>query len=127
MARYILRKALPIKCLEAVVLGSYLTRDIEKIVRFPLRFKSKYVGQIVLCKGCVESRCCLNFHDRSVLPFFLKTVSLVGALACFVLYVRSCFFSACDSSFLLCRVGGHTFWHIVLGIRTPEGKFGALG
>jgi len=42
-AKRIIKKALPIKCLEAVIVGTLLTRDIMQVTRFPLRFKSKYV------------------------------------------------------------------------------------
>lgn len=44
-ARLIVRESLPIKCLEAVALGVYLTRDLETVVRFPLRFQSEVDGQ----------------------------------------------------------------------------------
>lgn len=64
-AKLIMRKCIPIKCLEAVVLGAYLTRGIKGLIRIPLRFKSKVAGQ--------------------------------------------------------------SFWHIVLLLKAPSGKYGAIG
>eukprot|EP01083_Nonionella_stella_P086000 238654_1 len=52
-AERIMKKAMPIKCMEAVVLAIRLTKDIDKLVRMCLRFKSTVDGQtywhVVLC------------------------------------------------------------------------------
>lgn len=40
-AKLIIKTKLPIKCLEAVVLGAYLTRELTELLRVPLRFKTK--------------------------------------------------------------------------------------
>jgi len=45
-AKEMIREALPIKCLEAVVLGIFLTNGILGLERFPLSFKSTYNGNI---------------------------------------------------------------------------------
>jgi len=39
-AQRVISKNLPIKCMEAVCLGLYLTHDLQKIIRVPLRFRS---------------------------------------------------------------------------------------
>jgi len=39
-AQRVISKNLPIKCMEAVCLGLYLTHDLKKIIRVPLRFRS---------------------------------------------------------------------------------------
>jgi len=64
VAKQILRENLPMKCLEAVCVSQYLTRDWP-IMRFPLRFQT--------------------------------------------------------------TVDSHVFWHVVMGIQSLNGKFGALG
>ena len=38
-AKDMIKEALPIKCLEALVLGTYLTNDIHGLVRFNISFK----------------------------------------------------------------------------------------
>ncbi|XP_065832917.1 tubulinyl-Tyr carboxypeptidase 1-like [Oscarella lobularis] len=43
-AREIMREALPIKCLEAVVVGLYLTSGIPSLERFTIRFKTECDG-----------------------------------------------------------------------------------
>jgi len=45
-AKKILRDCLPIKCLEAVFLGMYLTNKMDDIERIPVSFKSKFGGKI---------------------------------------------------------------------------------
>ncbi|XP_026209441.1 tubulinyl-Tyr carboxypeptidase 1 isoform X2 [Anabas testudineus] len=44
IAKEMTREALPIKCLEAVILGIYLTNNIPGVERFPLSFKSQFSG-----------------------------------------------------------------------------------
>lgn len=44
-AKDILREALPIKCLEAVILFLHLTMDLDGVDRFPISFKSAFHGQ----------------------------------------------------------------------------------
>uniref|UniRef100_A0A3P9K9M6 Vasohibin 1 n=1 Tax=Oryzias latipes TaxID=8090 RepID=A0A3P9K9M6_ORYLA len=44
IAKEMTREALPIKCLEAVILGIYLTNNMPGVERFPLSFKSQYSG-----------------------------------------------------------------------------------
>jgi len=43
-AKDMIQYSVPIKCLEAVILGIYLTRDVSKLDRFTLTFKSKQNG-----------------------------------------------------------------------------------
>eukprot|EP00659_Diplonema_papillatum_P020807 gene20807-32069_t len=45
-AREIIKEALPIRCLEAVYLGTLLTQDVHELDRFPLTFKTSFKGQI---------------------------------------------------------------------------------
>ena len=44
------RESLPIKCMEAVILGIYLTNGIPGLGRFPINFKSE-VAEVSLLKG----------------------------------------------------------------------------
>lgn len=44
IAKEMTREALPIKCLEAVILGIYLTNSMPGVERFPLSFKSQFSG-----------------------------------------------------------------------------------
>ncbi|XP_061898287.1 tubulinyl-Tyr carboxypeptidase 1 isoform X2 [Entelurus aequoreus] len=44
IAKEMTREALPIKCLEAVILGIYLTNCLPSVERFPLSFKSQFSG-----------------------------------------------------------------------------------
>nr|XP_057946840.1 tubulinyl-Tyr carboxypeptidase 1-like [Doryrhamphus excisus] len=44
IAKEMTREALPIKCLEAVILGIYLTNSMPGVERFPLSFKSHFSG-----------------------------------------------------------------------------------
>ncbi|XP_041827424.1 tubulinyl-Tyr carboxypeptidase 1 isoform X2 [Melanotaenia boesemani] len=44
IAKEMTREALPIKCLEAVILGIYLTNNMPGVERFPLSFKSHFSG-----------------------------------------------------------------------------------
>ncbi|XP_068195089.1 tubulinyl-Tyr carboxypeptidase 1 isoform X2 [Antennarius striatus] len=44
VAKEMTREALPIKCLEAVILGIYLTNNMPGVERFPLSFQSRFSG-----------------------------------------------------------------------------------
>ncbi|CAM9788664.1 unnamed protein product [Lampetra planeri] len=44
-AREMVQESLPIKCLEAVILGIHLTNGIPGVERFPLSFKSQFGGR----------------------------------------------------------------------------------
>ncbi|XP_057715348.1 tubulinyl-Tyr carboxypeptidase 1 [Corythoichthys intestinalis] len=44
IAKEMTREALPIKCLEAVILGIYLTNSMPAVERFPISFKSQFSG-----------------------------------------------------------------------------------
>ena len=44
IAREIIREALPIKCLEAVILSLYLTNGLTSVDRFPISFKTVFNG-----------------------------------------------------------------------------------
>eukprot|EP00467_Chlorarachnion_reptans_P023419 CAMPEP_0114500532 /NCGR_PEP_ID=MMETSP0109-20121206/8014_1 /TAXON_ID=29199 /ORGANISM="Chlorarachnion reptans, Strain CCCM449" /LENGTH=336 /DNA_ID=CAMNT_0001678199 /DNA_START=1 /DNA_END=1008 /DNA_ORIENTATION=+ len=46
IAKTIIRDCLPIKCLEATFLGIYLTREVEGLIRIPLRFGTIIQGHI---------------------------------------------------------------------------------
>ncbi|XP_043551790.1 tubulinyl-Tyr carboxypeptidase 2 isoform X2 [Chiloscyllium plagiosum] len=43
-AREMTRESLPIKCLEAVILGIYLTNGLAAVERFPISFKTQFSG-----------------------------------------------------------------------------------
>ncbi|XP_051500181.1 tubulinyl-Tyr carboxypeptidase 2-like [Myxocyprinus asiaticus] len=43
-AREMIRESLPIKCLEAVILGIYLTNGLTSMERFPISFKTQFSG-----------------------------------------------------------------------------------
>ncbi|CAH1792343.1 unnamed protein product, partial [Owenia fusiformis] len=45
-ARDMIKESLPIKCLEAVILGIYLTNGIPGTERFPISFKTSFMGNI---------------------------------------------------------------------------------
>uniref|UniRef100_A0A1I8HZR8 Vasohibin 1 n=1 Tax=Macrostomum lignano TaxID=282301 RepID=A0A1I8HZR8_9PLAT len=45
-AKQMIKESLPIKCLEAVVLGIYLTNKIEDLTRFAIGFKSAFNGHV---------------------------------------------------------------------------------
>jgi len=45
-AKDMIKEALPIKCLEALVLGVYLTNDIHGLVRFNISFKTLFEGGV---------------------------------------------------------------------------------
>ncbi|XP_052435769.1 tubulinyl-Tyr carboxypeptidase 1 [Carassius gibelio] len=44
IAKEMTRESLPIKCLEAVILGIYLTNSMPTVERFPLSFKTQFSG-----------------------------------------------------------------------------------
>ncbi|KAG1936412.1 tubulinyl-Tyr carboxypeptidase 1 [Pimephales promelas] len=44
IAKEMTRESLPIKCLEAVILGIYLTNSMPNVERFPLSFKTQFSG-----------------------------------------------------------------------------------
>ncbi|XP_043929831.1 tubulinyl-Tyr carboxypeptidase 1 [Protopterus annectens] len=46
IAKEMIREALPIKCLEAVILGIYLTNPIQGVERFPISFKTQFSGNV---------------------------------------------------------------------------------
>ena len=43
-AKEMMQGALPIKCLEAIILGAHLTNEILSVDRFPLSFKTNFLG-----------------------------------------------------------------------------------
>ena len=43
-AKFMLNCALPIKCMESVIVAIYLTNPINRLVRFPITFKSRQQG-----------------------------------------------------------------------------------
>jgi len=45
-AKDMIKEALPIKCLEALVLGTYLTNDIHGLLRFNISFKTLFEGGV---------------------------------------------------------------------------------
>uniref|UniRef100_A0A671QF11 Vasohibin-2-like n=1 Tax=Sinocyclocheilus anshuiensis TaxID=1608454 RepID=A0A671QF11_9TELE len=44
LKRKMIRESLPIKCLEAVILGIYLTNGLTSVERFPISFKTQFSG-----------------------------------------------------------------------------------
>nr|XP_032820859.1 tubulinyl-Tyr carboxypeptidase 1 isoform X1 [Petromyzon marinus] len=59
LARDMVREALPIKCLEAVILAIYLTNGLPGVERFPLSFRTRFGGSAfrhVVLGVCVGGR-----------------------------------------------------------------------
>ena len=50
ISQAMVRESLPIKCMEAIILGIYLTNGIPGLGRFPINFKSE-VDEVSLLKG----------------------------------------------------------------------------
>ncbi|XP_071834969.1 tubulinyl-Tyr carboxypeptidase 1-like [Apostichopus japonicus] len=46
VAKDMIRESLPIKCLEAVILGIYLTNGTSNLHRFPISFKTSFSGHV---------------------------------------------------------------------------------
>jgi len=81
-AKEIVKESLPIKCLEAVILGLYLTSSLTNVSRFPIGFKSTHKGRsyyhIVLglsfagCYGSIGISRKSNLMDK---PLRFKSLS----------------------------------------------------
>ncbi|XP_028836865.1 tubulinyl-Tyr carboxypeptidase 1 [Denticeps clupeoides] len=73
IAKEMTREALPIKCLEAVILGIYLTNSMPSVERFPLSFKTQFSGShfshIVLAVHCGGRFGALGISRRRDLMF----------------------------------------------------------
>ncbi|KAM6960835.1 tubulinyl-Tyr carboxypeptidase 1 [Aplochiton taeniatus] len=86
IAKEMTREALPIKCLEAVILGIYLTNSMPGVERFPLSFKTQFSGNhfhhIVLglhCSGRFGALGISRREDLMYKPLEFRTLSdLVG-------------------------------------------------
>ncbi|XP_015283096.1 PREDICTED: vasohibin-2 isoform X1 [Gekko japonicus] len=81
-AREMTRESLPIKCLEAVILGIYLTNGQPSVERFPISFKSHFSGNnfhhVVLGIYCNGRYGSLGMSRRSELmdkPLIYRTLS----------------------------------------------------
>ncbi|KAJ6666920.1 hypothetical protein lerEdw1_018922 [Lerista edwardsae] len=81
-AREMIRESLPIKCLEAVILGIYLTNGQHSVERFPISFKSHFSGNnfhhVVLGIYCNGRYGSLGMSRRSELmdkPLVYRTLS----------------------------------------------------
>lgn len=82
IAKEMIREALPIKCLEAVILGIYLTNSMPGVERFPLSFKTQFSGNsfrhIVLGVHCGGRFGALGISRRGNLmykPLVFRTLS----------------------------------------------------
>ncbi|XP_007910324.1 tubulinyl-Tyr carboxypeptidase 1 isoform X2 [Callorhinchus milii] len=73
LAREMIRESLPIKCLEAVILGIYLTNNMPGVERFPISFKTQFSGSyfrhIVLGIHCAGRFGTLGMSRREDLMF----------------------------------------------------------
>ncbi|XP_067099610.1 tubulinyl-Tyr carboxypeptidase 1 [Osmerus mordax] len=73
IAKEMTRESLPIKCLEAVILGIYLTNSMPGVERFPLSFKTHFSGNhfyhIVLGVHCGGRFGALGMSRRDDLMF----------------------------------------------------------
>ncbi|KAM4771540.1 tubulinyl-Tyr carboxypeptidase 2 isoform 1-T1 [Rhinophrynus dorsalis] len=81
-AREMTRESLPIKCLEAVILGIYLTNGQPTVERFPISFKTQFSGNffhhVVLGIHCNGHYGTLGMSRRSDLmdkPLTFRTLS----------------------------------------------------
>ncbi|XP_073484498.1 tubulinyl-Tyr carboxypeptidase 2 isoform X1 [Aquarana catesbeiana] len=81
-AREMTRESLPIKCLEAVILGIYLTNGQASVERFPISFKTQFSGNyfhhVVLGIHCNGRYGTLGMSRRSDLmdkPLTFRTLS----------------------------------------------------
>ena len=63
-AREILRDGLPIKCIEAVFLGMYLTCGWEELERIPVGFKSRAGGQVYRCAAPTSAAAAATCHPH---------------------------------------------------------------
>ncbi|XP_055005154.1 tubulinyl-Tyr carboxypeptidase 2 [Boleophthalmus pectinirostris] len=85
-AREMIRESLPIKCLEAVILGVYLTNGLTSLERFPISFKTQFSGHCfhhvvlgVFCNGRYGSLGMSRRQDLMDKPLSHRTLGdLVG-------------------------------------------------
>ncbi|KAK7906662.1 hypothetical protein WMY93_015274 [Mugilogobius chulae] len=85
-AREMIRESLPIKCLEAVILGVYLTNGLTSLERFPISFKTQFSGHCfhhvvlgVYCNGRYGSLGMSRRQDLMDKPLSYRTLGdLVG-------------------------------------------------
>ncbi|XP_005986599.1 tubulinyl-Tyr carboxypeptidase 1 [Latimeria chalumnae] len=82
IAKEMTREALPIKCLEAVILGIYLTNSMPGLERFPISFKTQFSGNyfrhIVLGVHCGSRFGALGMSRREDLmykPLVFRTLN----------------------------------------------------
>ncbi|MBN3314985.1 VASH2 protein, partial [Atractosteus spatula] len=81
-AREMTRESLPIKCLEAVILGIYLTNGLTSVERFPISFKTQFSGNYfhhvvlgVYCNGRYGSLGMSRRADLMDKPLVFRTLS----------------------------------------------------
>ncbi|XP_054879963.1 tubulinyl-Tyr carboxypeptidase 2 isoform X2 [Poeciliopsis prolifica] len=81
-AREMIRESLPIKCLEAVILGVYLTNGLTSLERFPISFKTQFSGHCfhhvvlgVYCNGRYGSLGMSRRPDLMDKPLSHRTLS----------------------------------------------------
>ncbi|KAK1170669.1 tubulinyl-Tyr carboxypeptidase 2-like [Acipenser oxyrinchus oxyrinchus] len=81
-AREMIRESLPIKCLEAVILGIYLTNGLTSMERFPISFKTQFSGNYfhhvvlgVYCNGRYGSLGMSRRPDLMDKPLAFRTLS----------------------------------------------------
>ncbi|MGH0122292.1 UNVERIFIED_CONTAM: hypothetical protein FKN15_033309 [Acipenser sinensis] len=81
-AREMIRESLPIKCLEAVILGIYLTNGLISVERFPISFKTQFSGNFfhhvvlgVYCNGRYGSLGMSRRPDLMDKPLAFRTLS----------------------------------------------------
>ncbi|XP_073465651.1 tubulinyl-Tyr carboxypeptidase 1 [Aquarana catesbeiana] len=82
LAKEMTKEALPIKCLEAVILAIYLTNSISTLERFPISFKTQFSGgcfrHIVLglyCNGYFGAVGISRREDLMYKPLHYRTLS----------------------------------------------------
>ncbi|XP_014352063.1 tubulinyl-Tyr carboxypeptidase 2 [Latimeria chalumnae] len=81
-AREMTRESLPIKCLEAVILGIYFTNGLTSVERFPISFKTQFSGSYfhhvvlgVYCNGRYGSLGMSRRADLMDKPLAFRTLS----------------------------------------------------
>lgn len=113
-ADQIIRKSSPIKCMEAAVLGIFLTNDIEKLTRLCLRFKSTVDGRtywhIVLCVRFRNKFGTLGLSRKSELAF--KPIQY-SSLFDLVSEFRRCYVEEC----------GHVVHRVTVGLPVGQSSF----
>ncbi|XP_077993296.1 tubulinyl-Tyr carboxypeptidase 1-like [Glandiceps talaboti] len=98
-AKEMIREALPIKCLEAVILGIHLTNGISGLERFPVSFKTQFMG---------------NYHRHVVLGvYYGGRYGAIGMSRRDDLMYKSLTFSTLTDLIIDFEDSYKRYWHVV--------------